>query len=265
MAHFPGGRGSTFRFVMIPGNEPTGDGRYVGITTVTAAQWRALLHVMDRDDLADDDDLSTMIGRFMRAARGQPGCCTTGPGAHTAEEIEAACSAARVPVAIVGNGELLPQFEQLRSRDVFVPQPGAGFVRPRAPFRVPRDRATARSNPAPASARSRRDGMARLAPARTRRGVKLRRTPARRRAGARLHRVLVGSVRDGVARRDGRRRHQGRVGAAARRHPLQRRRPPGSATRSTSRSRRCSTRPTCRSAGSPSTSRRKPGAISRGG
>jgi crotonobetainyl-CoA:carnitine CoA-transferase CaiB-like acyl-CoA transferase len=56
-------------------------------------------------------------------------------GSHSAEAIEAACSAARVPVALVGNGELLPTFEQLRSRAVFVPQPGAAFVRPRAPFR----------------------------------------------------------------------------------------------------------------------------------
>lgn len=134
MARFPGGRGSTFRFVMIPGNEPTGDGCYVGITTVTAAQWRALLHVMDRDDLADDDELSTMIGRFMRATEVNE-LLHGWTGSHTAEEVEAACSAARVPVAIVGNGELLPQFEQLRSRDVFVPQPGAAFVRPRAPFR----------------------------------------------------------------------------------------------------------------------------------
>ncbi|MDQ1533433.1 MAG: hypothetical protein QOF28_1194, partial [Actinomycetota bacterium] len=134
MAHFPGGRGSTFRFVMIPGNEPTADGRFVGITTVTAAQWRALLHAMGRDDLVDDEELSTMIGRFMRADEVNK-MLHDWTGSHTAEEVEAACSAARVPVALVGNGELLPQFEQLRSREVFVAQPGAAFVRPRAPFR----------------------------------------------------------------------------------------------------------------------------------
>jgi crotonobetainyl-CoA:carnitine CoA-transferase CaiB-like acyl-CoA transferase len=134
MARFPGGRGSTFRFVMIPGNEPTSDGRYVGITTVTAAQWRALLRAMGRDDLTDDDELTTMIGRFVRAAEVNT-LLHDWTGSHTADEIEAACSEARVPVALVGNGELLPQFEQLRSRDVFVQQPGAAFVRPRAPFR----------------------------------------------------------------------------------------------------------------------------------
>jgi crotonobetainyl-CoA:carnitine CoA-transferase CaiB-like acyl-CoA transferase len=134
MAHFPGGRGSTFRFVMIPGNEPTGDGKYVGITTITTAQWRALLGAMGRDDLTSDEELTTMIGRFMRA--GEVNTLLHGwTGSHTAEEIEAACSAARVPVALVGNGELLPQFEQLRTRGVFVAQPGRAFVRPRAPFR----------------------------------------------------------------------------------------------------------------------------------
>ena len=149
MAYFPGGRGSTFRFVMIPGNEPTGDGRYVGITTVTAAQWRALLRAMGRDDLTDDDELTTMIGRFMRAAEVNA-LLHDWTEAHTADEIEALCSAARVPVALVGNGELLPQFEQLRTRDVFVPQPGAAFVRPRAPFRF-HGIADRRLEPAPAA------------------------------------------------------------------------------------------------------------------
>ena len=40
MARFPGGRDGTFRWVMLPGNEPTRDGKYVGITTVTTQQWR---------------------------------------------------------------------------------------------------------------------------------------------------------------------------------------------------------------------------------
>ena len=35
MSRFPGGRLATQRWVMIPGNEPTADGRFVGITTVT--------------------------------------------------------------------------------------------------------------------------------------------------------------------------------------------------------------------------------------
>ena len=49
MARFPGGRMVSARWVMIPGNEPTGDGRYVGITTVTAAQWLTLCGLVGRD------------------------------------------------------------------------------------------------------------------------------------------------------------------------------------------------------------------------
>ncbi len=67
MARFPGGRKQSFRWVMIPGNEPTGDDRYVGITTVTAQQWQALARLVGRPDQADDDVLGTMIGRFQRA------------------------------------------------------------------------------------------------------------------------------------------------------------------------------------------------------
>ena len=48
MARFPGGREQSFRWVMIPGNEPAGDGRYVGITTVTAQQWQALARLIGR-------------------------------------------------------------------------------------------------------------------------------------------------------------------------------------------------------------------------
>ena len=55
MARFPGGAAEPFRWVMIPGNEPTGDGRFVGITTVTdAAVAGARCASMGRDDLADD-------------------------------------------------------------------------------------------------------------------------------------------------------------------------------------------------------------------
>src|SRR5262249_7890236 len=54
---------------------------------------------------------------------------------YTAEEVEAACVAARIPAAIVGNGKELPKNEQLEARDVFVQQPAALWLRPRAPFR----------------------------------------------------------------------------------------------------------------------------------
>jgi crotonobetainyl-CoA:carnitine CoA-transferase CaiB-like acyl-CoA transferase len=134
MARFPGGRMMTFRWVMIPGNEPTGDGEYVGITTVTTLQWRSLLRVIGRDDLADDEELATMLGRFRRA--GEVNDVIRGwTRQHTAEEVVERCAEGRVPAAVVGNGQLLPTFVQLAERRAFERQPASSFVRPRAPFR----------------------------------------------------------------------------------------------------------------------------------
>ncbi len=134
MARFPGGRKLSARWVMIPGNEPTGDDRYVGITTVTTAQWLSLCHVMGRDDLASDDELTTMLGRGKRAAEVNR-ILQGWTRARTANEIVDACVDARVPATIVGNGAELPQFDHLVAREVFVRQPGEDWIRPRAPFR----------------------------------------------------------------------------------------------------------------------------------
>jgi crotonobetainyl-CoA:carnitine CoA-transferase CaiB-like acyl-CoA transferase len=134
MSRMPGGRLGTHRWVMIPGNEPTADDRYVGITTVTTAQWFALCRAMGREDLTDDEELTTMLGRGKRAAEVNA-ILQAWTRAHTADEIVEQCVAARVPATIVGNGAELPRFEQLVARDVFVRQPGAPWIRPRAPFR----------------------------------------------------------------------------------------------------------------------------------
>ena len=67
IARFPGGRMLAFRWVMIPGNEAARDGRYVGITTVTEAQWQALARAMGRRDclgatMAIRRDMLTRVG-----------------------------------------------------------------------------------------------------------------------------------------------------------------------------------------------------------
>jgi crotonobetainyl-CoA:carnitine CoA-transferase CaiB-like acyl-CoA transferase len=166
MARFPGGRKQSFRWVMIPGNEPAGDGRFVGITTVTAQQWQALARVIGRPDLAEDDELGTMLGRFRRAEEVNDAIHAY-TREHAADEIVGACVEARVPAAIVGNGAELPRNEQLAARGVFTRQPGEEWIRPRAPFRfhgvadrelvapgVASGEWSARSQPAPSSAGS---------------------------------------------------------------------------------------------------------------
>ncbi len=134
MARFPGGRVSSFRWVMIPGNEPSADDRYVGITTITVQQWQALARVIERPEMADDEQLGTMLGRFLQADVVN-GALHAYTEAHDADDIVAACVDARVPAAIVGNGAELPKNEQLAAREVFVQQPGESWIRPRAPFR----------------------------------------------------------------------------------------------------------------------------------
>ena len=134
MAYFPGGRVGSFRFVMIPGNEPTGDGRFVGITTVTEQQWKSLARVIGREDMAEDAELGTMMGRFQKA-REVNEALRAGTGARTADEVVAACVEARVPATIVGNGAELPRFDHVIERNVLVQQPGESWIRPRAPFR----------------------------------------------------------------------------------------------------------------------------------
>ena len=194
MARFPGGRLGSFRWVMIPGNEPTGDGRYVGITTVTEQQWKALARVIGRDDMADDDELGTMIGRFRRAGEVN-GALRAWTGAHTADEIVAACVEARVPGDDRRQRRRAAALRPRRStRDVFVRQPGESWIRPRAPFRFHgvADRelaAPGEADGAQAWPRARADRA-------SRRG---RRASARGREGARLHRVLGRAGRDRVA------------------------------------------------------------------
>lgn len=134
MAYFPGGRRANFRFVMIPGNEPCGDGNYVGITTVTIPQWLALLKAIGREDLCEDDELIGFLGRYMRADEVHK-VLHAFTMRHTAAEVVDICAAARVPAAVVGNGALLPEFEQPKARGGFVMQPGETWIRPRAPFR----------------------------------------------------------------------------------------------------------------------------------
>ena len=166
--------------------------------------------------MADDAELGTMIGRFRRAGEVND-ALRAWTGAHTADEVVAACVEARVPATIVGNGAELPQFDHVIDRDVLVRQPGEAWIRPAR-------RSDSTESPTGSSSR-------RARPIARRRGRRARadrnarchgRTSARGREGARLHRVLGGAGRDRVAVRDGRRRGQGRGGAAPRRHPVQR-------------------------------------------
>src|SRR5438094_3864739 len=127
MARFPGGRAGAFRWVMLPGNEPTGDGRYVGITTVTKQQWLSLLYVIGRDDLTGDEELATMLGRFRRAQEVNE-MIRGWTMQHTADEVVELCAEGRVAAAVVGDGQLLTSFSPRAAGPAIVGPPGGAFL-----------------------------------------------------------------------------------------------------------------------------------------
>ena len=122
-----------------------------------------------------------------------------------------------------GNGETMPGFAPFVERGVFVEHPDGTMVQPRVPYRLSgaptrpfgpvaplgADTEALRSD-AP-HARVTRDGP--------RRRNRRRRPAARGPAGLRLHVVLGRTVRGADPRLPGRRRGEGRVGAAPGRHP----------------------------------------------
>ena len=118
----------------IPSIEPTLDG-YVGFCIFTGQQWQDFCLLIGQPDLADDPILATMGGRIENPALVRPHIAAYTTARTTAEVIEEA-SALRIPVAHVGNGASLPEFDHFIERGVYVDNPGGGFRQPRIPWRV---------------------------------------------------------------------------------------------------------------------------------
>ena len=118
----------------IPSIEPTLDG-YVGFCIFTGQQWQDFCLLIGQPDLADDPILSTMGGRIENPALVRPHIAAYTTARTTAEVIEEA-SALRIPVAYVGNGATLPEFDHFIERGVYVDNPGGNFRQPRIPWRI---------------------------------------------------------------------------------------------------------------------------------
>ena len=150
MARFPGGRHGSFRWVMIPGNEPTRrrplrrhHDRH------RSSSGRRSRGSIGRDDMADDDELGTMIGRFKRADGGQRRAARlhrarTPPTRSSPRASRRAC-----PPTIVGNGAELPALRPAaRARRVRAAA-GRGVDPPARAVPLPRRRRP-RARPRPA-------------------------------------------------------------------------------------------------------------------
>ena len=134
------------RSVETPSIEPTADG-YVGFCTVTAQQFQDFLVLIDRADLLDDPDLSSMAGRQQRRDEflEQVWAWTT---QRRTEEIVELASLLRIPVAPIGTPTTITELDQFAERGVYHRSPSGAFVQPRPPYQVD-GRPVELVNPAP--------------------------------------------------------------------------------------------------------------------
>lgn len=122
------------RNLEMPSIEPTADG-FVGFSTMAQQQFQDFLRMIGAEDWVDDPVISSPFERW--AARDmffeRVHAWTK---ARTTEEIISIASSLRIPVSLIGNGEIVPTFEAFEGRDMFVENPSGGFIQPRRPYLI---------------------------------------------------------------------------------------------------------------------------------
>ena len=97
-------------------------------------QWQDFTVLVGHPEWADDPELATMGGRIA-AGESIAGAIREWTSARTTEEVVREAILLRIPVAPIGNGANLPEFDQFAQRGVYGPNPGGGFIQPRVPYR----------------------------------------------------------------------------------------------------------------------------------
>ena len=120
------------RSLELPSIVPTSDG-LVGFCTITAQQFQDFLILIDRADLLDDADLSTMAGRVRRRDEFEAMVHDWAALRTTAEIVEMAV-ALRIPVTPIATPETLLTIDHFVDRGVFLTSPSGAAV-PRVPYR----------------------------------------------------------------------------------------------------------------------------------
>ena len=121
------------RAIEIPSNEPTQDG-WVGLCTITGQQWKDFCALLGRQDIGDDErflDGRARMEHFEKMRDMIHGWTRQ----HTTEEVIELAGLMRIPAAPVGNGQTLPQMDQMQARGVFRNQ-ADGTLHPRPPYRL---------------------------------------------------------------------------------------------------------------------------------
>ena len=139
-------RTSLVRYNETPSIEPSADG-YVGFCTGAGQMFRDLLVLIERPDLLDDPELTTVAGRQMRLAE-WTAILHAWTTRHTTAEIVERAAALHIPVAPINNGDTVRHNEHLVAREVFVRDPADTFTHPRPPYLISGQRPAA-SRPAP--------------------------------------------------------------------------------------------------------------------
>jgi len=122
------------RRIEVPSVEPTADG-WVNFTTNSAQQFADFSVLIGHPEISEDERYVRATPRFehrhefweMTRAYTRPR-----PSATVLEE----AGLLRIPVAPVLDGSTVEQFEQFRTRQVFVDNPSGRFRQPRIPFRL---------------------------------------------------------------------------------------------------------------------------------
>jgi crotonobetainyl-CoA:carnitine CoA-transferase CaiB-like acyl-CoA transferase len=133
------------RMIMFPGIEATADG-WVGLNTNSAQKLEDLIVLVGRADLLGDTDVRSDPVRKAESERSIRSWLLE----HTTAEVLEQATKLRIPVAPIGNGELLPGLDHFAARGVFVKEP-YGLTAPRPPYAIDGRRPAARF-PAPARA-----------------------------------------------------------------------------------------------------------------
>jgi crotonobetainyl-CoA:carnitine CoA-transferase CaiB-like acyl-CoA transferase len=118
------------RTIMFPGIEATADG-WVGLNTNSAQKLEDLIVLVGRADLLGDTDVRSDPVRKAESERSIRSWLLE----HTSAEVLELATALRIPVAPIGNGELLPGLDHLARRGVFVREPYS-LTAPRAPYAI---------------------------------------------------------------------------------------------------------------------------------
>jgi crotonobetainyl-CoA:carnitine CoA-transferase CaiB-like acyl-CoA transferase len=146
-ATMPGGQRIRPTYVMVPGIERSLDG-YVGMATITTAQWHTFLDMIGRSDLAADESL------YVQRNRDRPDVLTAieeWTSRHTVDEVVETGSLYRIPTVPIGNGANFPDIGHVATRQLYDENPRGGFPHPRSPFL---SNATERSVPGAAATRT---------------------------------------------------------------------------------------------------------------